>query len=177
MSNPDRLEDLLRRSFDLDLNAEPAPVPAELRARVLQNANSYSSELLGERLREAAGLAGLTVEDVTDGMGSQSAVARDLIMGRGDPRTLPSRLWAKLFARIGLDPRTIAVLFRQTVAGHTVFTRPSEAQVFGRTKGLSDEERVSALSLGEVYRDPVRAGREAANFLDEVIEAWQRHSK
>jgi hypothetical protein len=73
----------------------------------------------------------------------------------------------------GLKPGAWKALLGQAVASYTVFRRPVEGEVvWGRTTGLSGDERADAVSDAEFDRNPERASRVANDFVDEVIEAW-----
>jgi len=174
VSESDRLGHLLRRAFESGVDAQPVPVPEALRERIIERAGTYSGELLGEKLRQAASAAGWSLGDLAAEAGSRASDARRVLAGEGDPQCLEAKLWGKLLARIDLNPAVIRDLFKQTVSSYVIFSKPVEGQVFGRTTGLSCEDRASALASGDVVRDPDRAGRVAEAFVADVTEAWER---
>ena len=153
---------------------EPAVISEELRARVLGRAADRSAELLGMRLREAAKQSGWTPDDWAEEAGSMKNEALELASGRGDPACLPAPLLAKLFARIGLDPRDVLVLLKQAVASNAVFPVPGQGVVYARTAGLSCAKRAAALESGTYVRDVEKGARVADAFADEVVDRWLR---
>lgn len=177
--NDDAFERELRNAFavgvpdreDVADHANPQEVPESLRFSVIAHARERSSELLAERLREAAEEIGWTSDELAFEATNEESEARDFLRGWKSPRSLQPRSLARLFWRSELEPSQWQTLLAQAVASSTFFAAPTEEQVWGRAPGLSGDERAEALSQrGE--RDPERAGRAAKIFVEEVIDEW-----
>jgi len=151
--------------------ADPEDVPEALLFSVLARARERSSELLAERLREAAEEFGWTADELALEATDEESEARDFLRGWKSPQSLQPRSLARLLWRSGLEPLQWQRLLAQAVASSTFFAATSEEQVWGRATGLADEERAEALARrGE--RDPERAGRVAKIYVEEVIDEW-----
>lgn len=182
----DPLDDLLRQAFEAGIpepeyaadQASPVDVPADLRARLLQRASDASSEILGVRLREAGEAAGWTMDELAAEVAEHAGNASILLTGHGDPRRLPAHDLARLFRLVDLDPSEWSELLAQAVASHMLFSQPLQGQVWGRTTGLTGQERAEALVSGTPpIRDPDRARKVAQDFVEEVIDEWKSLAK
>jgi hypothetical protein len=175
----DAFEHELRNAFALGVPepeytadmADPEDVPESLAFSVVARARERSTELLAERLRQAAEAVGWTADDLASEARDQEGEARDFLRGWKSPRSLQPRSLARLLWRSELEQRQWQTLLTQAVASSFFFAAATEEQVWGRATGLSDEERGEALAeRGE--RDPERAGRVARIFVEEVIDEW-----
>jgi hypothetical protein len=146
-------------------------VPESEAFSIVARARERSTELLAERLREAAEATGWTVDELAFEARDQEGEARDFLRGWKSPRSLRPNLLARMFWRSELEPQQWQTLLSQAVASSFFFTAPTEEQVWGRATGLPDEERGEALA-GRGERDPERAARVARIFVEEVIEEW-----
>ena len=175
----DALEHELREAFAYGIlepeypadSADATAVPESLAFAVISNARARSTELLAERLRQAAEEVGWTPDDLASEALGHEGEARDFLRGWKSPRSLQPRSLARLLWRTELEPRNWLTLLTQAVTSSVFFAAPTEEQVWGRATGVSGEERGEALAQrGE--RDPERAGRVARIFVEEVIEEW-----
>lgn len=183
MSNDadDRFEDFLRLAFTGGVgepeyeadSAEPEAVRPELVNSILAETRRESSRLLARRLTEAAERTGWSLEDLAHEAIGEEQEARRFLTSGGDPRQLSPSGLARLLWRARLTLPAWKELLVQAVASHVAFRRPVEGDViWGRTTGLTGDERADALSRAEVERDPVRAKRMADEFVEEVFEEW-----
>jgi hypothetical protein len=177
----DRFDDFLHLAFAEGVDepeyeadaAEAEPVPSELVSSVLAEARAESSRLLATRMVKAAERAGWSLEDLAYEAVGEEQEARQFLASGGDPRQLTASALARLLWRARLTLSAWKELLGQAVAGYVVFRRPEEGDViWGRTTGLSGDQRAEALSGAEVERDPERAKRVADEFVEEVVEAW-----
>jgi hypothetical protein len=177
--NDDAFEHELRNAFASGVpepkyaadGSDPEDVPESLAFSVVARARERSTELLAERLRQAAEAIGWTADDLASEARDEEGEARDFLRGWKSPRSLQPRSLARLLWRSELEPRQWQTLLKQAAASSFFFAAPTEEQVWGRATGLSEEERGEALAQrGE--RDPERAGRVARIFVEEVIEEW-----
>lgn len=153
--------------------ARPEPVPSELVTSVLAQTRKESSRLLAKRMVAAAERIGWSPEDLVHEAVGQEQEARQFLSTGGDPRRLSPHSVARLLWTIRLKPSAWKALLGQAIASYVVFRRPVEEDVvWGRTTGLSGDERADALIGVEVSRDPDRARRVANEFVEEVIDAW-----
>ncbi len=175
----DAFERELERAFSAGIHepeypadhAHPEVVPDWLVFEVVARARERSTELLAERLRQAAEEVRWTVDELASEARGQEGEAREFLRGWKSPRSLRPRSLAALLWRSELEPPQWQTLLAQAVASSFLFAAPTEEQVWGRTTGLSDEERGEALAdRGD--RDAERAGRLAKIFVEEVIEEW-----
>jgi hypothetical protein len=175
----DAFEQELRSAFAVGVpepkyaadSADSEEVPESLAFSVVARARERSTELLAERLREAAEASGWTVDQLASEARDQEGEARDFLRGWKSPRSLRPHLLARVFWRSELKPQEWQTLLTQAVASSFFFAAPTEEQVWGRATGLPDEDRAEALATrGE--RDPDRAARVARIFVEEVIEEW-----
>jgi hypothetical protein len=153
--------------------AEPEPVSSELETSILAQTRNESSRLLARRMVAAATSIGWSPEDLVHEAVDQEREARQFLATGGDPRQLSPRALARLLWTAGLRPSAWKALLSQAVASYVVFRRPVQGDVvWGRTTGLTGDERADALLGAEVQRDPERASRVAEEFVEEVVEAW-----
>jgi len=177
----DRFDEFLRAAFaggiaepvyEADV-AEPAPLSSELVTSILAQARNESSRLLASGLVAAATRIGWSPEDLVHEAVGQEQEARQFLSTGGDPRRLSPGALARMLWTVRLRPTAWKSLLRQAVASYVVFHRPVQGDVvWGRTTGLSGDERADALLGAEVERDPERARSVADEFVEEVAEAW-----
>lgn len=156
-------------------SAPPLAVPKELTARVMRATKSASLALLADRVLSYGKSFGWDADELKYEAVGYETQAEKFLAGKGDPRTLTAEGVARLFHLVGLPLADWRTLLTQAVAGYVTFPA-SGGQALGRTSGLSDEERATALS-GEEAKDPLRASRVANDFVEEVIEAWTNLKK
>jgi hypothetical protein len=177
----DRFEDFLRLAFaggigepeyEVD-SAEPEPVRPGLVRSILAETRRESSRLLARRLTKAAEHIEWSLEDLAHEATGEEQEARRFLTSGGDPRQLSAAGLARLLWRARLTLSAWKELLAQAVASHVVFRRPAEGDlIWGRTTGLTGDERADTLSGAEVERDPERARRVADEFVEEVVEEW-----
>ena len=177
----DRFDDFLRLAFASGVPepkyeadaADAEAVPSELVSSILAEARWGSSKLLADRIVRAAQRIGWSPEDLAHEAVGQEAEASQFLSTGGDPRQLSPPALSRLLWRARLRLPAWKELLSQAIASYVVFRRPVEGDVvWGRTTGLSGDQRADALSEAEVERDPVRAKRVANDFVEEVVEAW-----
>jgi hypothetical protein len=176
----DRLEKLLKQAFAEGL-AEPTsegdqatgePVPADLRRSLLERARTLTGELLALELLEAGDPLGWGFDELVAEAADYEREARELLLGHGDPLDFPPEVLARLFWRVELDPADWDELLAQFVVTSVTFGSAAEGFARGRTSGLAESERGKMLDPSASQRDPYRAGRVAAAFVEEVIDEW-----
>jgi hypothetical protein len=177
----DRFDDFLRLAFGEGVSepeyeadaAEAEAVPSELVSSILADARRESSKLLASRIVAAAHRVKWSAEDLAHEAPGQEQEARQFLATGGDPRQLSPSSLARLLWQARLKLPAWKELLGQAVASYVVFRRPVEGDVvWGRTTGLSGDQRADALSGAEVVRDPVHAKRVADEFVEEVVEEW-----
>ena len=177
----DRFDDFLYTCFaggivEPDYEADvagPEAISPELATSILAQTRKESSRLFSRRMVAAAKGIGWSPEDLVHEAVGQEQEARVFLSTGGDPRQLSPRALAQQLWTVGLEPSTWRTLLGQAVASYVVFRRPAEGDVvWGRTTGLTGDERADALAGAEVRRDPERARRVADEFVEEVVEAW-----
>lgn len=156
--------------------AKPEPVPSEVMESILKATREESSRLLARCMQRAAQRMGWSSDDLAyEAVGEEREAGHFLAKG-GDPRRLLPVSWARLLWRARLTPSLWKGLLRQAVASYVVIHLPAEGDVvWGRTTGLSGDERADELSRlpgTEPIRDPKRAKSVASEFVEEVFEEW-----
>ncbi len=179
----DRFDEILRAAFRAGIpepeyeadSASPAEVPESLRTRILDEAARLSTRLLAARVCEAGEHAGWSIDDLaSEAVGSEEE-AKNFLVGSGNPASIPPRGLARILVQAGLEPLAWMELLVQSVASHTLFQPPTQGQLWGRTTGLSQSKRSEHLAdSSDRERDPLRAGRVARGFAEEVVEEWRK---
>lgn len=154
-------------------SAGPETVPEELRAALVASAKQESSRLLVDRIAEAVGRFGGSLDELAEEALDEVEEAHEFLTAGGDPRVLSPSGHARLLKAAGLDVPAWKGLLTQAIASYIGFRRPTETDVvWGRTTGLSGDDRADALTGAEGIRDPERAKQVADQFVEEVIDEW-----
>lgn len=178
----DGFDDFLLRAFESGVGkpeykadmAQPEEIPPELASSILAQVRGESSRILAGRIVAGGDRAGWSIEDLIYEAVDEEREARQFLSAGGDPRRLSPRSLARLIWAARLEQSRWGELLGQAVADYIVSRRPIHGEVlWGRTTGLTGDQRAEALLGDEVERDPIQVRRLADEFVEEVIDAWK----
>ena len=154
-------------------HADPVTVPSELARRVLIDARATSSHLLVGRILRAADSRLWSVDDLVRDAGRYGDQVGEFLEQPGDPSRVPPSAIARLVWRAGLAASAWRDLVRQAATSYAgVRTAPPDQLAWGRTSGLSEDERARVLAQLSGSRDSEAAREAGKAFTQRVEEAW-----
>lgn len=156
----------LNKEADALDEAPPVPVPDELKARILQRAETFSAEQLATLVLEAAEVRGVTREALIAEAPGAEATASEVLSGRTDPQKLGAATFNPILERAGIDPKEIREYVAQAVA--QFFTAPPRTKRPKLLRSLGGSKSY-AYNVERPSRDPKRARAAGLSFADQVI--------